>query len=582
MKLDIQRFANTVTTSFSESNISVPNNTSRLTINIYFSPNNSITWFQSATLYCTCNGVQKSKKVSLSKGGHVDTSFTFDNIKHNSDGSKTVSWSWSCSTGTSVLGDLSRSGTRTLTTINRYGYIKNVSGNTTDSTITITYESTNANYEYDLDIIKGNDGIGTRYKVYDNLESSLGEHTINVSIESDYFNDYTNTTEAPITYILWTSRDDGSDGDSYKTTINLNSNVVPSVTIGTLSEANETMQSLDWKDLDLNPIFVQNKSQLNIPIIANGIYGSNIVSIVTAINGNVFNASNIITPILLTSGQSTITTTVTDSRGRTATTTKTYNVESYANPTITSVEAQRCLQDGTIDEDGTYILYTFVGSISPVANHNSKIFQIGYKKTTDENYTFATISSNYLVNENNSVSSFTISPDYSYDIIFQAVDSFMTTAIGRELTVGFDLMNFNASGKAMAIGKVSEAGANEELLEIDLPTTILQDTDVQGNVNTQSITINNEPIITIETYEEYTGATASDSTNTITYNIAKNGYTPVGIVGINCDHSRASLIRLFRWYINGNEASVSYRNVGTNPLVANDTSITINVIYIKS
>ena len=33
------------------------------------------------------------------------------------------------------------------------------------------------------------------------------------------------------------------------------------------------------------------------------------------------------------------------------------------------------------------------------------------------------------------------------------------------LDAGFDLMNFNASGKAMAIGKVSEAGANEELLE---------------------------------------------------------------------------------------------------------------------
>lgn len=66
MKLDIQLFAITVDTSFSESNISIPNNTSSLTVNIYFSPNNSSTWFQSKTLYCWVNGVEQSKNVGLS------------------------------------------------------------------------------------------------------------------------------------------------------------------------------------------------------------------------------------------------------------------------------------------------------------------------------------------------------------------------------------------------------------------------------------------------------------------------------------------------------------------------------------
>lgn len=271
-------------------------------------------------------------------------------------------------------------------------------------------------------------------------------------------------------------------------TLEVPSSIVPSVSIGTITEANENIAALNWG------VFIQNKSQLNIPITASGIYGSDIVSIVTNINGNIFNGSNIITPTLITSGTSTITTTVTDTRGRTATTTTTYTVEPYANPSITSVEVQRCLQNGTIDEDGTYLLFTFVGAISSVANHNSKIFQIGYKKTTDENYTFATISNTYSVNEQDSVSSFTISPDYAYDIVFQAVDSFMTTAIGRSLTVGFDLMNFNASGKAMAIGKVSEAGVNEELLEIDLPINVLQDIKAR-NINTSGLTINGTSIL---------------------------------------------------------------------------------------
>lgn len=107
-------------TTFSESNISTANNTSSLTINIYFSPNNTQTWFASKTLYCTCNGVTQSANVSLNTGGSVSYSFTFNNIAHNSNGSKSVSWSWSCATGTSVLGTIGDSGTRTLTTIARY------------------------------------------------------------------------------------------------------------------------------------------------------------------------------------------------------------------------------------------------------------------------------------------------------------------------------------------------------------------------------------------------------------------------------------------------------------------------------
>lgn len=485
MKLDIQRFAVTKSTTFSESNISIENNTSTLKITINFSANNTSTWFTSETLYCTCNGVTKSAQVSHSKGGSVTKTFTFNNIKHNTDGTKTVAWSWNCNTGTSVLGNISASGTRTLTTINRYGYIKNISGNTTDSTIAITYESTNSNYDYYLEIYKGHpDELGDRYKTYDDLDSSLGEHTLNISVESDYFNDYINSTSVPITYILWTERDDGSDSDGYYTYINLNTIVMPSGIIYDAEELNQTMISLDWD------IFVQNKSQIKIPVEAEGVYGSTITSVVlyfgttllTGVYDSLDEVWNFNIPIVETSGQIGLTAVITDSRGRQKATIRSITIQPYTNPTITSVEAQRCLQDGTINEDGRYVKYTFVGSISSVANNNSKIFQIGYKKTIDENYTFVTISNTYSVNENDSVSSFTISPDYAYDIIFQAVDSFMTTAIGRHLTVGYDLMNFNSSGRAMAIGKVSEAVGDEGKFEVALPSFFYSDLEL-NNVN---------------------------------------------------------------------------------------------------
>lgn len=121
MKLNIQKFGQN--TTFSESNIDVSRNTSSLTINITFWAPTSQTWFASATLNCWCDGQQQSANVSLSRGGSVNASFTFHNIAHNNDGTKSVNWAWSCATGTSGLGTISNSGTQTLTQIPRQANI---------------------------------------------------------------------------------------------------------------------------------------------------------------------------------------------------------------------------------------------------------------------------------------------------------------------------------------------------------------------------------------------------------------------------------------------------------------------------
>lgn len=117
MKLNIQLFAVTKRTTFSESDLNPSNNTSTLSITVYFSANNNVTYFSSKTLRITCNGVDQSASVKLVKGGSVTKTFVFENIPHNTDGSKTVSWDWSIATGTSVIGTLTDSGTYQLTTL---------------------------------------------------------------------------------------------------------------------------------------------------------------------------------------------------------------------------------------------------------------------------------------------------------------------------------------------------------------------------------------------------------------------------------------------------------------------------------
>lgn len=461
MKLNIQLFATTKTTTFNEpalTDTDIQNNSSTLKITVYFSPNNSVTWFSSATLYCTVNGVQKNQKVSLSKGGSVSATFTFDNISHEADGTKTVAWNWSCATGTSALGTVSASGNRTLQTIPRASQPSLSSTNVNmGNSVTITTNRVSNSFTHNLFYTFGNDSGAIAIDITD-----TATWTPPVTLANQIPSSTSGTgTITCVTY-------NGETFIGTKTvdiTLNVPSSVVPTVSIGTLTEANAAMQSLNWG------VFVQNKSQLNIPITASGAYSSSITSIITTINGLSFSGTPVVTSTLITAGNNTISTTVTDSRGRTATTSKTYIVESYSNPQITTATASRSLSDGTESDEGTYLKYNFVGSISAVSNHNAHTFRIGYKATTDSSYTYTNIdTSNYSIpsGSQTGVLNLNLSTNNSYDIIFEAIDTFSISKIERLIGSGFDLMNFNASGKAMAIGKVSEASANEKILEIDM------------------------------------------------------------------------------------------------------------------
>jgi len=139
-------------TTFNESNISIENNTSSLSITIYFSPNNYETYFTNETLYCTCNGVTQSRNITLRAGGYINETFTFNNIPHNQDGSKTVSWSWNCDTGTYILGNIGDSGNQPLTKINRT-ITNSVSGTDIDGNFSVNYtKMTGVDYTYKLRI----------------------------------------------------------------------------------------------------------------------------------------------------------------------------------------------------------------------------------------------------------------------------------------------------------------------------------------------------------------------------------------------------------------------------------------------
>lgn len=216
MKLNIQLFAVTKNTSFSE-NVDIVNNKSDLSITITFSANNSSTWFNSKALKCTCNGSTQSENVSLSKGGKVTATFTFEDIQHNNDGSKSVDWNWSITTGTSALGTLRDSGTKKLTTIPRASDITATNADIGSSSIIV--------------INKKNDSFTTtlKYKfatqtVYTTIVEKTGEKTYGWQISTSFYSLIPNAQYGSCSIEAITYNGDTQIGDPKYVDINIFAN----------------------------------------------------------------------------------------------------------------------------------------------------------------------------------------------------------------------------------------------------------------------------------------------------------------------------------------------------------------------
>ena len=161
------------------------------------------------------------------------------------------------------------------------------------------------------------------------------------------------------------------------------------------------------------------------------------------------------TGILNTSGNRTVTFTVTDSRGRTTSTTRTIAVIAYAAPKINTFTAIRANGLGAADDNGTRALARIKFSIAAVNDKNTKNYTVEYRQKGTDTRTQAASGSVYSY-DSNMMLNINASPDSSYDLRLSVKDFFGTTIALSKAATAFTLIDFNASGKGLAFGKVSE------------------------------------------------------------------------------------------------------------------------------
>lgn len=282
-------------------------------------------------------------------------------------------------------------------------------------------------------------------------------------------------------------------------TLNVPTSVVPTISSMALQENGDVPSN--WG------VYVQNKSKIKVTYSASGAYSSTISSYTTTAEGYTYSGNAITTNYIRNSGNITINGKVLDSRGRQATTSQSPYIYPYANPTISIAQIQRCDINGNIDNNGEYCSISYGASISSCNGKNPATYKVSYRVHNVGNYVDVPLATNvvsysasgmlytdgiYAANRG-SGTKVQFSSLNTYDIQFYVADYFTANSSNiQQLDTGFDLMNFNASGKAMAIGKVSEAGANEELFEVGIPTTHYETTTINAPVVIKNNGIRNE------------------------------------------------------------------------------------------
>lgn len=341
---------------------SITNNTSTLKWTFYVTG----TW--GAYSYNTSSGnVDINGNKTFTKDGFSGTKFTLKSgtvtVTHNSDGTKTVSGidaKWT--SGHSSVGNVSiTSKSITLPTIPRASKpTVSDSSVTTRSAVTIYTHRKSSAFTHTLRLKYGSSSVLT---IATGVTSS---HSW--TIPDSVLTHIPNSTSG--TYTITCDTYNGSTKIGSTTTVNIkitaNSAVVPDAGSVSDSEYVSEVASKVGK-------YVQGKSRLTLHLSGHsGVQGSSIKSISITVNGQTIGSASGTTGVITGSGNQTISWKVTDSRGRSASGSKTVAVLAYSAPKISGFKVERCTSSGASSRTGEWFKITANTTVSSLKNGSTE------------------------------------------------------------------------------------------------------------------------------------------------------------------------------------------------------------------
>lgn len=442
---------------------SVANNTSTVTAKVQLvSTGSSYTINSSASKSgsLTINGTKYTFSFTAAlSGSQIKTLYTKTvTVGHNADGSKTCSFSATAGINVTLsgtyYGDITASGNGTFDTIARASSISSVTSSVSvNGTNTCTVNISRAASSFTHTVVFS-------FGSYSKTTTGVGTST-SYAIPTSWLNAIPKATSgtAKVTVTTYSGSTKVGAAVSKNFTVTVPASVVP--TISSVAVADTTTHLATFGNM------VQSKSKPKFTITAAGALGSTITAYKTVFEGKTLSGATPTAGVITGSGSVSAKITVTDSRGRTASTTKTWTVVAYTAPKIISFQGFRCLADGTENYEGTHLSAAINFSISQVNGKNTAAYTLEYKLQSATTWTNLTSGAVYALNDTIVSASGIFGVDNSFDVRLSVTDSFGTVRSTFEIPTAFTLLDFNASGRALAFGKVSEL---TEGVEFALPT----------------------------------------------------------------------------------------------------------------
>lgn len=392
---------------------------------------------------------------------------TVNNIPHNNDGTKSVLLGWSGGIpGTTYTTTSIPNTTVNLDTIARASTISSFSftNGYIDQGIDVTIASKVSTNYHDIHLYVEGSSNGLNLTTSDVGRKQGGTHHINFTaaqLELIYSILSSKTSSKFIIYVKTYSNatTTTSIGDWQNTTAtgNINANIKPVIS-GFTAAINSG---------GLSGLYVQGKSAVKLTCTATMGSGASVSSYkFSGPNLSTSTTNNYATSSAITSsGTLTYTVTVTDSRGRTASSQVEIYVYPYSNPSFKSATVNRSDSSGALSSSGTYAKYTVEGAYSSVGGKNTRTITMAHSSNNGSTYSAETTiqaATNLTAVISGVYGGGALSAANSYKIRFTIKDSYGATATSViTLSTASRAINIKSDGNGIAFGKIAEGNGVE-------------------------------------------------------------------------------------------------------------------------
>lgn len=379
----------------------------------------------------------------------LDTTLT---VSHKADGTGSIKVRTWMDTEISA-GVITQTKTLTLDTIPRASAVSAPSTGTLGTALKITIDRKSASFTDKL-YYKIGSNSAVQITEYDGTAGTYSwTPPVSLAINAP------NSTKLAVTLIANTYNGTAYVGRSECTvTLAIPSSVAPTLSVSVTDPTGNKSKYTGY--------FLQLRSKIKVAITGTGAQGSTIKSNSIKVgwsagSGTLYTASAATgtTGFLPYYGTVYITCAVTDSRGRTATKSLSYTVSKYSVPTILSISATRCTQNGTANRTGEYGKVTFTAAITALSNKNTAAYKVQYREYGTEAWTSVTptIPEADKYAPKNITTIFPADTNKRYTVRVVATDAFSTSNSSmRDISASFVLQHLAKSKSSVGIGRLCD------------------------------------------------------------------------------------------------------------------------------